>query len=81
MLAGAARLIRERLGAVAPTVALSLFALLGMGGIAFDYARLASMDTELQTNLGAMEHTHAWTPATAHPDTVPENSATTGVSA
>jgi Flp pilus assembly protein TadG len=35
-------------GAVAPTVALSLFALIGAGGIAFDYARLASMDTELQ---------------------------------
>jgi Flp pilus assembly protein TadG len=35
-------------GAVAPTVALSLFALIGAGGIAFDYARLASMDSELQ---------------------------------
>lgn len=35
-------------GAVAPTVALSLFALIGAAGIAFDYARLASMDTELQ---------------------------------
>ncbi len=35
-------------GAVAPTVALSLFALIGVGGIAFDYARLATMDTELQ---------------------------------
>jgi len=34
--------------AVAPTVALSLFALIGAGGIAFDYARMASMDTELQ---------------------------------
>ena len=34
--------------AVAPTVALSLFALIGAGGIAFDYARLASLDTELQ---------------------------------
>ena len=34
--------------AVAPTVALSLFALIGAGGIAFDYARLATMDTELQ---------------------------------
>jgi hypothetical protein len=33
---------------VAPTVALSLFALLGAGGLAFDYARLASLDTELQ---------------------------------
>ncbi|QDP19472.1 pilus assembly protein TadG-related protein [Sphingomonas xanthus] len=35
-------------GAVAPTVALSLVALIAVGGIAFDYARLASMDTELQ---------------------------------
>ncbi|WP_084607476.1 pilus assembly protein TadG-related protein [Sphingomonas jaspsi] len=35
-------------GAVAPTVALSLFALIGAGGIAFDYARVATLDTELQ---------------------------------
>lgn len=35
-------------GAVAPTVALSLFALIGAAGIAFDYARMASLDTELQ---------------------------------
>ena len=35
-------------GAVAPTVALSLFALLGAGGLAFDYARLAAMETEMQ---------------------------------
>lgn len=35
-------------GAVAPTVALSLFGLIAAGGIAFDYARLAAMDTELQ---------------------------------
>jgi len=35
-------------GAVAPTVALALFALIGATGIAFDYARLASLDTELQ---------------------------------
>ena len=35
-------------GAVAPTAALSLFALIAAGGIAFDYARLASLDTELQ---------------------------------
>lgn len=34
--------------AVAPTVALSLFALIGVGGIAFDYARMAALDTELQ---------------------------------
>lgn len=35
-------------GSVAPTVALSLVGLIAAGGIAFDYARLASMDTELQ---------------------------------
>lgn len=35
-------------GAVAPTVALSLFALIGAGGIAFDYARMVTLDTELQ---------------------------------
>lgn len=39
---------RNKRGAVAPTVALSLFALIGAGGIAFDYAHLASLDTELQ---------------------------------
>jgi len=38
----------DKSAAVAPTVALSLFALIGAGGIAFDYARMASMDTELQ---------------------------------
>ena len=42
------RMGRNDRGAVAPTVALSLFALIGAGGIAFDYARLASLDTELQ---------------------------------
>ena len=42
------KLTRDSRGAVAPTVALSLFALIAAGGIAFDYARLASMDTELQ---------------------------------
>lgn len=36
-------------GAVAPTVALSLFGLIAAGGIAFDYARMAGMDTELQS--------------------------------
>ena len=35
-------------GAVAPTVALSLVGLIAAGGIAFDYAPLAAMDTELQ---------------------------------
>ena len=42
------KLLADRTGAVAPTVALSLFALIGAGGIAFDYARLATMDSELQ---------------------------------
>lgn len=41
-------LVRSNSGAIAPTVALSLFALIAAGGIAFDFARLASMDTELQ---------------------------------
>jgi Flp pilus assembly protein TadG len=35
-------------GAVAPTVALSLIGLIAVGGVAFDYAHLASLDTELQ---------------------------------
>lgn len=35
-------------GAIAPTAALALFALIATGGIAFDYARLAALDTELQ---------------------------------
>lgn len=48
MLTRARELNRNCEGAVAPTVALSLFALIAAGGIAFDYARLASMDTELQ---------------------------------
>jgi Flp pilus assembly protein TadG len=39
---------RDERGAVAPTFALSLFALVAAGGIAFDYARLATMDSELQ---------------------------------
>jgi Flp pilus assembly protein TadG len=38
----------DKRAAVAPTVALSLFALIGAGGIAFDYAHMASLDTELQ---------------------------------
>lgn len=44
----AQRLWRSSDGAVAPTVALSLTALIAVGGIAFDYARMASLDTELQ---------------------------------
>ena len=35
--------------AVAPTVALSAFALIAVGGLAFDYARLVTMDSELQS--------------------------------
>ena len=35
-------------GAVAPTIALSLVGLIAAGGIAFDYAHLVTMDTELQ---------------------------------
>lgn len=42
------RLMKSTRAAIAPTVALSLFALIGMGGIAFDYAHLATLDTELQ---------------------------------
>ena len=42
------RLIRSNDGAVAPTVALSLLALIAAGGLAFDYARMASLDSELQ---------------------------------
>jgi Flp pilus assembly protein TadG len=41
-------LLRNNNGAVAATVALSLVGLLAVGGVAFDYARLASLDTELQ---------------------------------
>src|SRR5882757_10647401 len=42
------RFLRSERAAVAPTVALSLFGLVAIGGVAFDYARLAAMDTELQ---------------------------------
>jgi len=42
------RLVDSTDAAVAPVVALSLFALIGAGGIAFDYARLAGLDTEVQ---------------------------------
>ncbi|HEX6660872.1 MAG TPA: pilus assembly protein TadG-related protein [Sphingomicrobium sp.] len=43
------KLLKNSDGAVAPTIALSLVGLIAVGGIAFDYSRLASMDTELQT--------------------------------
>ena len=42
------KLARDSKGAVAPTVALSLFGLIAVGGVAFDYARMGTMDTELQ---------------------------------
>src|SRR3954453_4902820 len=42
------RLWRSESAAVAPLAAISLFALLAVGGVGFDYARLAGMDTELQ---------------------------------
>jgi Flp pilus assembly protein TadG len=42
------RLWRNTDGAVAPVVALSLVALIAAGGIGFDYARLVSLDSELQ---------------------------------
>lgn len=40
--------LKDDRAAVAPTVALALFALLAVGGIGFDYARMAALDTELQ---------------------------------
>lgn len=42
------RLIADESGAVAATYGLSLFALIMAGGVGFDYARLAGMDSELQ---------------------------------
>ena len=48
MIGTARRLGRSNSGAVAPIVALSLFGLIAVGGIAFDFSRLATMDTELQ---------------------------------
>ncbi len=42
------RLKRDESAAVAATVALSLFGLIAVGGIAFDYARMATLDSELQ---------------------------------
>lgn len=43
------RLLCATDGAVAPTVAISLVGLIVSGGIAFDYARMASLDTEMQS--------------------------------
>lgn len=48
MLRSCRSILRSEGASVAPVVALSLFGLIAAGGIAFDYARLASMDTELQ---------------------------------
>ena len=42
------RLYRNDEGAVAPILAVSLFVLVAAGGVAFDYSRMASLDTELQ---------------------------------
>lgn len=42
-------LLRNEGGAVAPIVAVALFGLVGAAGLAFDYARLAGLDTELQS--------------------------------
>ena len=42
-------LLHSDSGSVAPTVGLSLFALVAIGGVGLDYARVAAMDTELQT--------------------------------
>jgi Flp pilus assembly protein TadG len=39
---------KDQSGAVAPVMAIAMFALVGAAGLAFDYARLASMDSELQ---------------------------------
>ena len=44
----AKRLWSDQSGAIAAVYALALPALIAVGGIAFDYARLAAMDTELQ---------------------------------
>lgn len=46
---GICRFRQDEGAAVAPTVALSLFALIAAGGLAFDFARMANLDTELQT--------------------------------
>ena len=48
MMRWARKLWHDHRAAVAPTVALSLFALIGAGGLAFDYAHMAALDTELQ---------------------------------
>ena len=47
-MSGIIKLWKDERGAVSPTVALSLVGLIASGGIAFDYAQLAALDTELQ---------------------------------
>src|SRR3546814_18252839 len=42
------RLLKDESGATAAVFGLSLFALVAIGGLGFDYARLAGMDSELQ---------------------------------
>lgn len=39
---------RNEDGAIAPTIGISLFGLVAVAGVAFDYSRMASLDTELQ---------------------------------
>lgn len=46
---GISKFRQDEGAAVAPTVALALFALIAAGGLAFDFARMANLDTELQT--------------------------------
>lgn len=41
-------LLKDQRGATAATFGLALFALVAVGGLGFDYARLAGMDSELQ---------------------------------
>lgn len=48
MRSSAKRLWKDQSGAIAAVYALALPALIAVGGIAFDYARMAALDTELQ---------------------------------
>lgn len=45
---GISQFLRDEAGAVASTYALALVGLIVVGGVAFDYGRLAAMDSELQ---------------------------------
>lgn len=42
------RLLKDESGATAATFGLALFGLVAIGGLGFDYSRLAGMDSELQ---------------------------------